>query len=204
MTEAPFTPASDADPYPLLDGLPDGLLLLGTDGGIDWANAAAREALDHGGFGLATDGLRARPADPALLRDWLDALAAAADGQPALATLEIVPRRVAAALSPWTPVEGVVRVLCTLPPCPFRSSASVRAYGRFHRLTEAETDVVHALVTGAVVKDIARRRGTSEMTVRSQLKTILSKTALHSARELVVDVLRAPRVAAWPAFGRPG
>ncbi|MCZ8106174.1 MAG: PAS domain-containing protein [Burkholderiaceae bacterium] len=204
MDSLPRSDPNPTDPFRLLDGLPDGLLCLDADGRIDWANAAARDALAQGAFGLTLRGRVLRPADPGLLPEWLDALEAAAAGTPVLAVLELRPRRSAAALAPWSEAPGPATVLCTLPPCPQRATASVRAYGRLHRLTEAETDVVHALAAGAVLKDIARRRGTSEMTVRSQLKTILTKTALHSARELVVDVLRGPRVAGSPPTGLSG
>jgi DNA-binding CsgD family transcriptional regulator len=52
-------------------------------------------------------------------------------------------------------------------------------------LTVAEIEIVRALCEGAQVKDIARDRGRSIETVRTQLRSILSKTDTHSQSELV-------------------
>lgn len=52
-------------------------------------------------------------------------------------------------------------------------------------LTDAERDIVRALVDGKALKVIARDRGRSLGTVRTQLKSVLSKTRAHSQSELI-------------------
>jgi DNA-binding NarL/FixJ family response regulator len=51
--------------------------------------------------------------------------------------------------------------------------------------------VLRALARGASPKAIARLRGSTEGTVRSQIKTMLAKTGRHGTRELVADALRS-------------
>ncbi|QKV18376.1 alpha/beta fold hydrolase [Oricola thermophila] len=61
-------------------------------------------------------------------------------------------------------------------------SATVReAFG----LTEAEVEVLRALVEGAGMTEIAEMRGRSRETVKSQIKAILSKTETHTQVELI-------------------
>lgn len=57
------------------------------------------------------------------------------------------------------------------------------------QLTKAEQGVVRALVEGLDAKTIATERGTSEGTVRSQIKTILSKMNARSQSEVIRLVL---------------
>ncbi len=56
-------------------------------------------------------------------------------------------------------------------------------------LTPAEVDIVRGITLGLPVKDIAEARGRSAETVRTQLRSILSKTETHSQSELVRVVL---------------
>jgi DNA-binding NarL/FixJ family response regulator len=51
-----------------------------------------------------------------------------------------------------------------------------------HGLTGSEAQVLARLAAGDSVKRVAARRGSSEATVRSQVKTILAKTGRHSIR----------------------
>ncbi len=52
-------------------------------------------------------------------------------------------------------------------------------------LTSAEVDVVRLVTTGLAAKEIARDRGRSLATVRTQMKSILAKTETRSQSELV-------------------
>ena len=63
---------------------------------------------------------------------------------------------------------------------PAASRAAV--YARMHGLTGSEAQVLARLAAGDSVKRVAARRGSSEVTVRSQVKTILAKTGRHSIR----------------------
>lgn len=52
-------------------------------------------------------------------------------------------------------------------------------------LSEAERDIVRALVEGKPLKTIARERGRSIGTVRTQLRSVLAKTQTHTQSELI-------------------
>jgi DNA-binding NarL/FixJ family response regulator len=53
------------------------------------------------------------------------------------------------------------------------------------RLTEAEEAVKALVMQGLSAKDIARKRGSSFNTVRSQIQTVLEKSGKRSQRELI-------------------
>jgi|SRR5215469_8378444 len=53
------------------------------------------------------------------------------------------------------------------------------------RLTAAETEIVAALLSGKPVASIARDRGVSIQTMRTQIKSIYSKKGVHSRAELM-------------------
>jgi len=56
-------------------------------------------------------------------------------------------------------------------------------------LTSAEVEIVRGIALGLPVKDIAEARGRSQETVRTQMRSILSKTETHSQSELLRVVL---------------
>jgi DNA-binding CsgD family transcriptional regulator len=65
-------------------------------------------------------------------------------------------------------------------------------------LTSAEARLAIALVRGLDVKEIAALNGVAEVTIRSQLKSVLAKTETHRQSELVALVARLlhlPRMA---------
>jgi pimeloyl-ACP methyl ester carboxylesterase len=75
-------------------------------------------------------------------------------------------------------------------------------------LTPAEIEVIHNLVSGQALKDIARMTNRSEHTVRNQLKSALAKTGARSQVELVRlvaflardrAVANAPETATFPS-----
>ncbi len=57
--------------------------------------------------------------------------------------------------------------------------------GQLAGLTAAETDVLRLLSQGNAVRDIAAIRGTSRITIRNQLKSIMEKLRCSSQRDLV-------------------
>jgi DNA-binding NarL/FixJ family response regulator len=61
---------------------------------------------------------------------------------------------------------------------------------RLYKLTAAEIEIVRAIVGGKIVKQIARDRDRSTETVRTQVRSILSKTGTHSQAELACVALR--------------
>lgn len=62
----------------------------------------------------------------------------------------------------------------------------------FYRLTEAETAVANGLLTGYNPSEIALLRKVSVSTVRSQLKSLFSKTGTSSQPQLVARLMAAP------------
>ena len=57
--------------------------------------------------------------------------------------------------------------------------------GQLAGLTAAETDVLRLLSKGHAVRDIASIRGTSRITIRNQLKSVMEKLRCSSQRDLV-------------------
>lgn len=62
---------------------------------------------------------------------------------------------------------------------------------RLERLTHRERDILAALMTGTQVRDIARAHVVSEATVRTQVKSILSKLQMRSQLAAVGAAYRA-------------
>ena len=70
------------------------------------------------------------------------------------------------------------------------------------RLTQAEVDIVRGLVEGDSVSDIAKARGRSLETVRTQLRSILGKTQTKAQAELIrvtLNLMDVVAVGAKPA-----
>ena len=69
-------------------------------------------------------------------------------------------------------------------------------------LTHTEAEIVRALTEGTSLKDIAKARGRSQQTVKTQLRTALAKTDTHTQSELVrltlglMDVVSATEIRA--------
>ena len=75
--------------------------------------------------------------------------------------------------------------------------------GEVFNLTTAEQGVVRALVEGQNVKEIAVVRGTSEGTVRGQLKSILSKMNARSQSEVIRLVVHLQAVSLKDGAAQP-
>lgn len=59
-----------------------------------------------------------------------------------------------------------------------------------YRITSAEFRILCGMIEGLSASDIARREAVTYETVRSQLKSIFSKTHTHRQAELIALVLR--------------
>lgn len=173
----------------LFDRLPFGVALVAPDAILLATNAEARRRIDATGCGLRVQRGRLLPSDPRLVGPWRTALDAVARGAACLAGVDDAP---GVALSPWSDPWRGPRVLCTFVPTRDRQDDALRAYAARHGLTASEAAVLADLAAGASPKQIALRRGSSEGTVRSQLKTVLLKTGTHGLREVVVELLRIP------------
>lgn len=62
---------------------------------------------------------------------------------------------------------------------------STERLSRFFSLSQAEGEVIRAMVDGLSAGEIADSRGTKVDTVRSQFKSIYSKTGVHRRADLV-------------------
>jgi len=71
---------------------------------------------------------------------------------------------------------------------------SIAAFGREHRLTRAELDVLRRLIDGQPPQAIARSLGRSASTIRSQVRAILGKCGAGSMRSLLLTVSRLPPI----------
>jgi DNA-binding CsgD family transcriptional regulator len=59
-------------------------------------------------------------------------------------------------------------------------------YAYLHRLTPVENQIAHAIARGDSPREIAECRGVSVLTVRTQIKSIYSKTGAHSRVRLAL------------------
>ncbi|MEI7447747.1 MAG: LuxR C-terminal-related transcriptional regulator, partial [Burkholderiales bacterium] len=184
----------------LVDALDFGAMLLEPCGRIRWANRPARQALSLGDVLGVTEG-RLSMHGPQQQRALVRALAEAAGGGVRMLCLGGGVPSTKLGLAPWgVDEDGTPLLLGTLQTGEREQWPALRAYARERRLTEGETDVLQQLVLGDRPPQIAARRGSSEGTVRSQIKTLLEKTGTHSMRELVVEALHLPPM---PAGVRP-
>jgi DNA-binding CsgD family transcriptional regulator len=176
----------------LVEALDFGVMLLETDGRVRFANRYARLALGAGDvLGLTDDRITLH--GPQQQRAFLRALVEVADDRPRMLCLGGGVPGTKLALARWhREADGSVVLLATLQTGERQQWPALRAYARERRLTEGEADVMQQLVLGDRPPQIAARRGSSEGTVRSQIKSLLEKTGTHSMRELVVEALHLP------------
>lgn len=86
---------------------------------------------------------------------------------------------------------GVV-LLFLLDPTARRAQARAGLLQVMYGLTPAEAEVAEAASRGEAAACIAFQRGTSEATVRAQLRVVLDKTATKNLRELAATVIALP------------
>lgn len=80
-----------------------------------------------------------------------------------------------------TKIRCAVFVLAAIPV----DAATIRRLQRLFGLTPAQSQVAAGVADGETVEDIATRRGTSVLTVRTQLKQVFGKTGARTQAELV-------------------
>lgn len=99
------------------------------------------------------------------------------------------------------PYRDSPQVLVRLPRARLSSKQSVCAYARLIRLTPRETHVLDLIIQGKNPAAIATSLQTRESTVRTQIKSILSKSNHHSVRDLLVTVACLPSIDPVAASG---
>ncbi len=197
----------------VLDRVPIGIVVTGRSGEIAFANAFARELLGREDGLAATPGNALSASDAAASRELSRLIARAVDeaeagiqgpgqGLP-------VPRRPGHAplsllIAPlWSnigryrlsPLDRPMAVVFITDP-ERRSQAPAEVLQTLFGLTAAEARVLEQLVLGLSLAEIAAVLGKGEETIRSQLKSILHKTATHRQADLIALVMSS---AAWLA-----
>jgi DNA-binding NarL/FixJ family response regulator len=71
---------------------------------------------------------------------------------------------------------------------------AIQFYAQAHRLSQAETAVLHALGEGLSPKEIADRNDVALSTVRTQVSSIRVKTGARSITELVLTLGHLPPI----------
>jgi DNA-binding CsgD family transcriptional regulator len=183
----------------LLDAIDYGLLLLGADGTILYANRQAEAELDglHPLRRLGSELRARRAADQSCLQA---ALAGALQGLRRLVTLGepgepgSPGRRASVSVVPLDPAApaGAPRTLLLLGKRHLCEPLSVQWFARAHALTPAETRVLEALCDGLDAREVAERHGVGIATVRTQIGAIRAKTGAESIRDLVRLVAALP------------
>ncbi len=184
----PRPAAYTVDVAALLDLTATGVLVVDGHARLLYSNAAAARSLVRGDAGLSAAGGSVMPTAPHAQARWRQALRHAEAGQTLALRLDGPD---AAACVSLGPAPGGPGVLCALPAMPERVASTLRAYAVAYGLTRAEAEVLQALVAGGAVKAIARRRGASESTVRTQVRSMLAKTGHAGLRALAIDALRS-------------
>lgn len=175
--------------------LPQPVLVLRTDGGIEYTNAAADALLVDARLLAAAGGhlVRAGAYGTSLLGPLLRAAArgapqhlvifAATEAGPEGAMLHLtqLPRDTAfEARWPRASVLATVQMRPRIDP-----TAKLPTLARRFGFTQAECDVLHELLAGATPADIAQRRNVRLSTVRTQIRQLLDKTGTRRQADLV-------------------
>ena len=196
-----------------LDAFDTACCLIGVGGRLLFANAAARQLFEIGG-GLSVRQDRLQALDPATDAELQAAIGQATNVDASWATRapSEVGLRMPEGAGPLVAIivplgqENVFFTVGAIRAAVYLVDAGVRPLGAAERtrlrsvfaLTDAEAAITARVIEGLSVKEIADERGTSEQTVRTQIKLILEKT--QSTRQ--VDLLRLQRLfAAKPAAG---
>ncbi|MBL8330029.1 MAG: helix-turn-helix transcriptional regulator [Rubrivivax sp.] len=177
-----------------LDEIDYGLVLIGEDGRVQYANQAARDAIDHHhplhlpGGRIAAKG----DDDEALLQEAL--AAASRRGLRRLLTLGLGEHRASVAvvpleLAPGLPSGATLLLLGRREAC---QRLSIEWFARTHGLTPAETRVLEALVRGDEPREIADSFAVGLATVRTQIGCIRAKVGAPSIRDLLRRVGTLP------------
>lgn len=177
-----------------------GVILLEAPDVIVWMNRRARAMLAGGALRIRSHRLAC---DDAELQDRLRAALAKASARGLGSWLRLAPTRAEPAwvagiwpLRPEVPPERVCFLAVVLAPAEAPRELSPALVADLLGLTRAEAAVAVGLAAGRDVRTLARRRGVSPETVRSQLKSVLAKTGCARQSELVRLLLAGPT--GWP------
>jgi DNA-binding CsgD family transcriptional regulator len=185
-TTSPRTARSDRHAATALDWLPVAVLTVAADGLILYCNRRAEDYLGRAsGIRESHGRLRcARSEDSARLARALRQLSSEISGEPLVLTVGSTHggKSLSLLLAPGTGLGNVcVFAFDPREPAAFSSMLARRLYG----LSERETEVASAVVSGRTLEEIAASLGVEKETVRSHLKRVFMKTQTSRQSELV-------------------
>lgn len=181
-----------------------GVLILDAAGALRHANRRARLMLAAGEPLRLEQGRTILPGAAARC-GWEAALQAAWHGQRTFVSIGSPQRPSTAAIGPLQARgEAVCGVLALIGRRDACDAATVMAYARLHRLTEAETRVLSMLGAGLSPVEISKANNVTRATVLSQVRSVYAKTGVHSVRRLLVDLAGLPPMRPSLLTVRPG
>lgn len=187
----------------LLNDVGFGILILDPELRACFCNDGARAALTSvGAESLLSLDIEMESEDHAASKDradikqFLSYAKLAVTGQRKLVLLGQGDIQIAAALSPISLGEHYRQhgVLVTTERKTVCESISLWAYGRVQGLTAGELKVLDFLANGQEPKEVANSLKISVTTVRTHIKSIISKTASSSLRNLLLRVAKLPPI----------
>ena len=193
----------------LLNDVGFGILILDPDLNVCFCNDSAKAALDAAGFGGLLAGLTGttQAAHDAIkssgctdLKKFFLSAKLAVKGQRKLILLGEGANQIAAALSPINLGEQYAQhgVLVTTERKTVCETISLWAYGRVQGLTSGELKVLEFLAIGQEPKEVAGSLKISLSTVRTHIRSIVSKTDSSSMRDLLLRVAKLPPIRTLP------
>lgn len=184
----------------MLDEIDYGMILLDAKGCVWHANHLARAEIGNGQILHVEEGrlcTRVAGKNTGLQQ----AIRRASQGARSLIVLRAAQREQAAcelALVPMGhPLEALGNALPVLAITSRQTLCepiSIQFFAQAHGLTTAEKNVLIALSQGLEVEEIARQRGITEATVRTQVKQLRIKTQCGSIREILAKLSTLPPV----------
>jgi DNA-binding CsgD family transcriptional regulator len=179
--------------------LPQPVLALRADRGIEYANPAADALLVRGELLATADGrlVRAGSFGPETVRLLLSAalrglaqqvgICVNGDSESATGVLHLTRLPLDTAFEARWPRGSVLATLQLRPV--IETGAKLPALARRCGLTGAEADVLHEISSGASAKEIAEHRQVQVSTVRTQIRGLLEKTGSRRQADLVRQLL---------------
>lgn len=181
----------------ILEEIDFGLAMVGADGELQHANHLARDEISLGRFLRLLDGCITAAGDPLQAEKLANGLRLAGQGRRQLVMLHDGQDTLPVACVPlgdgYDPRMSQP-VLLMLGRRVEAQRLAITFFARTHGLTPAEENVLRGLYAGHSVLDIARANGTTEGTVRTQVRTLRDKAGAPSIRLLLQRVAALPPV----------
>ena len=185
-----------------LDHLGFGLMIVGGQSSVVYANAVARRECDRGDA-LCIDGDRLSAGASRQCDELLRALSGARRGRWSLVRIGSGDERVSLAILPLTEdtAEANGTALVVFGPRGRCRDLALEFYARSCGLTLAETRVLRALADGMTVREIAEQHEVKITTVRTQVSSIRERTHTRSVIDLVRTLSALPPIMAAMGHG---